>query len=73
MLPCHSCYIYLLYLEEQIDRGFKAIVWREAEGGSTKAKGGNFYGGGDPSAILSELPTYFNLFWSRKSTMICTK
>ena len=35
------------------------------KGKATKSKeriGGTFYGGVDPSGILSELPTYFSLF-----------
>ena len=50
----------------------KFIVWREGEGVSHNVKGGTFYGGVDPTGILSELPTYFSLFWSKKSYMICT-
>ena len=33
---------------------------------------GNFYGGADPSAILSELPTYFSLIWCKNGSMIRT-
>ena len=33
---------------------------------------GNFYGGVDPSAVLSELPTCLRLYWCKKSSMICT-
>ena len=29
-------------------------------------------GGVDPSAILSDLPTYFILFWRKQSSVICT-
>ena len=50
----------------------EVIVWKEPEGMGHKVKGGTFYGGVDLSGILSELPTYFSLFWSKKSYVICT-
>ena len=40
---------------------------------SHKEGWGNLIGGVDPSASLSELPTYFRLLGCKKSSMICTK
>ena len=75
MLSCHSCYIYGTRRSKEVGE-FKVVIRREAEeggGGGTKSKeGANFYGGVDPSVILSELPTYFSLFLCKKSSMICT-
>ena len=38
-----------------------------------KEGGGNFYRRAVPAASLSELPTYFSLFWRKKSSMTCTR
>ena len=77
MLPCHSCYIYGTWRSKEVGaKVFKVIVWREAEaeeGEVTKSKGcGNFYGWVEPLSILSELPSYFSLFWCKKSSMVST-
>ena len=66
MLPCHSCYSYWTWRSKELG-GIKVIVWREAEGVSHKVKRCAFYGGVDPSGILSELPSSFSQFWSKKS------
>ena len=71
MLPCHSCYSYWTWRSKELG-GIKVIVWREVEGVSHKVKRCTSYGGVDPSGILSELPSNFSLFWSKKSHMICT-
>ena len=39
--------------------------------GASPKREDNFYRGIDLSASLSELPTYFSLFWCEKSSMIC--
>ena len=56
MLPSHSCYIYMTWRSKDLV-GFKVVIGREPI--KPKQEGHNFYGGIDPSAILSELPTYF--------------
>ena len=73
MLPCHSCYIYGTWRSKEVG-GFKVIVSREAKGGEPESQrgGDNFYEAAEPSGILSELPTYFSLFWCKKSSMMCT-
>ena len=72
MLPCHSCYSYGTWRNKELG-GIKVFVWREAEGVRHIVKwGGTFYGGVSHSGILSELPNYFSLAWSKKSYMICT-
>ena len=49
--------------------GVKVVVWREAEWLGHKVKGGHCFMEELtlPVGILSELPTYFILFWSKKS------
>ena len=42
----------------------------ERDGASHKEMD-NFYRGVDPLTSLSELPTYFSLFWCKKIFMIC--
>ena len=69
MLPCHSSYVYGTWRSKKIGV-FKVIVWREAEGGKPESQGEHFSGRSDLSGILSELTTYFSLFWSNKSSMI---
>ena len=66
MLPCHSCYIYGTWRNNELG-GFKIILWRETEGGKPQSQRGAFLWG-----HISELPTYFSLFWSKKSSVICT-
>ena len=53
-------------------RGLKSSNGGKLKGLSHKVKGGGgtFYGGVD--TLFSELPTYFDLFCSKKSSMICT-
>ena len=67
---CPVIVVIVMRLDGAKAGGIKVIVWRGAERMSHKVKGGLFYGGVDPSGILSELPTYFSLFWSKKSYMI---
>ena len=62
MLPCHSCCINW--------------NWRSKELGGLKPsygeKGVILMGEIAPSTSLSPLPTYFRLFWHKKSSMMCT-
>ena len=76
MLPCHSCYNYGTWKRKEEER-LKVIIWRKAEGGAepqTQSWGGGgavFLVNLTSSAVPSELPSYFNLFWCKKSSMIC--
>ena len=51
--------------------GLKSSYRGKLKGWATKSKEITFSGEIDPSDILSELPTYFSFFWSKKSYMIC--
>ena len=46
-------------------------VYSMKEMGASHKEGDNFYRGVDPLTSLSELPTYFSLFWYKKIFMIC--
>ena len=39
MLSCHSCYIYGTRRSKEVGE-FKVVIWREAEEGGDKVKGG---------------------------------
>ena len=73
MLPCHGYYIYGTWRRKEV-RGLKLWYGGKLKGEkSQRARGSNFYGGlgeFDPSASLSELPTYFSLSWCKKRSMI---
>ena len=44
MLPCHSCYIYRTWRIKEV-RGFKVILWREAEWGKPQSQSKDKDGG----------------------------
>ena len=74
MLLCHSCYIYGTWKSKD-GGGLKSSYRGKLEGkGNHEVKGGgHVLLEVDLSAILSELPTYFSLFWCKNSSMICTR
>ena len=72
MLPCHECYIYRTWRKKEV-RGLKLWHGRKLMGGKQQRVEQFLWGTGgtDSSASLSELPTYFSLFWCKKRSMIC--
>ena len=73
MLSCHSCYIYLLDLEEQRGRGFKVVIWREGKRPQTRGtlmgrhkKTSHREMTTDTELLYLELPAYFSLLWCKK-------
>ena len=63
--------LHLCHLEEQRGRVFKVMIWSNE--GASHNEGRQFlWGSVDPSASLSQLPAYFNLFWCKNNSMICT-